>query len=60
MSHKKIMEKASAALAKDASHYERKSKHEKGIKKKHEIIERKEALVASKIMKKSAKKAHEY
>jgi len=60
MSHVKIMEKASKALAKDASHYEKKSKHETGIKKKHEMVEKKEALEASKIMKKRAKKSHEY
>ncbi len=51
--HKKIMEKASKALKKEAA-------HEKGKKKKHEMIERKEALSASKDLKKRARKAHEY
>lgn len=58
--HKKIMEKASKALKKDAAHYTKKATHEKGIKKKHELVEKKEALSASKDLKKRAKKAHEY
>lgn len=58
--HKKIMNRAAKALKKDAEHYEKKSRHEKGSKKKHEMIERKEALSAAKDMKKRARTAHEY
>lgn len=58
--HKKIMERASAALKKDAAHYAKKAKHEHGIKKKHEKIEEKEAKGAAKDLKHRAKKAHEY
>lgn len=53
------MEKASKALKKDASHYAAEAKHEKGQKKKHELVEKKEALSASKDLNKRAKKAHE-
>lgn len=60
MVHKKIMQKAAKALEKDASHYAKEAKHAVGPKKKHEMIERKEALSASKDLKKRAKKAHEY
>ena len=60
MTHKKIMEKASKALKKDAAHYEKEEKHAHGIKKKHEKVERKEALSAAKDLSKRAKKAHEY
>ncbi len=63
MSHKKIMEKASQALKKDASHYVKEEKSDKkhGDKKqlKHHRIEEKEARAASIDMKKRAKKAHE-
>lgn len=58
--HKKIMEKASKALSKDASRYAKEAKHTKGAKKKHEMIEEKEAKSAAKDLKKRAKKAHEY
>lgn len=58
--HKRIMEKASKALNKDAMHYKKEMKNEKGLEKKHEKTEMKEALSASKAMKKRAKKAHEY
>ncbi len=58
--HKKIMEKASVALKKDASKYAKEAKHSKGKEKKHELVEKKEAVSASKDMKKRAKKAHEY
>lgn len=54
------MNKASKALKKDAAHYKKKASHDKGAKKKHDMTERKEALSASKDMKKRAKKAHEY
>jgi hypothetical protein len=60
MVHKKIMEKASKALEKDASHYAKKAKHAHGIKKKHEMIEEREAKSAAKDLKKRAKSAHEY
>lgn len=58
--HKKIMEKASKALKKDAEHYSKEEKKAKGIKKKHEMVEKKEAISASKDLSKRAKKAHEY
>lgn len=59
--HKKIMEKASKDLKKDASHYAKEVKNAKSkLKKKHERTEMKEALSASKDMSKRAKKAHEY
>lgn len=59
--HKAIMKQASKALAKDAKHYESKaSKAKTAVKKKHELIEKKEALSAAKDLKKRAKKAHEY
>jgi len=58
--HKKIMQKASKALKKDAENYGKEAKHAKGKHKKEEMIEKKEALSASKDIKKRAKKAHEY
>ena len=58
--HKKIMEKCSVALKKDAKHYAKEEKHAHGAKKKHEAIEKKEAMSAAKNMKKRAKRAHEY
>lgn len=58
--HKKIMERASKALKKDASHYAKEAKHAKGAKKKHELVEKKEAESAAKDLKRRAKKAHEY
>ena len=58
--HKKIMQKAAKALEKDAKHYKAEEKHVKGAKKAHEEIERREAMSASKDLKKRAKKAHEY
>jgi hypothetical protein len=61
MVHKKIMEKASKALKKDASHYKEEAKHAKSsIKKKHDHIEEKEARSAALDLKRRAKKAHEY
>lgn len=61
MVHKKIMERASKALSKDAAHYTKEAKHAKTkTKKKHELVEKREALSASKDLKKRAKKAHEY
>lgn len=60
MTHKKIMEKASVALKKDAAKYAKEAKHEKSkAGKKHELVERKEALSAAKDLRKRAKKAHE-
>ena len=59
--HKKIMEKASLKLKKDASKYAKDAKHTKSaIKKKHDKIEEKEARGAAKDMSKRARKAHEY
>jgi len=60
MTHKHIMEKASKALKKDAKHYSEEMKHDKGIKKKHDRVEMKEALSAAQAMKKRARKSHEY
>lgn len=58
--HKKIMTKSAKALKKDAEGYAKKAKKDTGIKKKHDLIEKREALAGSKDMKKRAKKAHEY
>lgn len=58
--HKKIMARAATALKKDAEKYAKEAKHAKGKHKKEELIERKEALSASKDMAKRSKKAHEY
>jgi len=58
--HKKILTKASKALAKDASKYAKEASHASGAKKAHELIEKKEANKASISIKKMAKKAHEY
>lgn len=58
--HKKIEMKAAKALKKDAAKYHEKAKHEKGINKKHEKVEEKEAKSAYKMLKKKAKHAHEY
>jgi hypothetical protein len=59
--HKKIMEKAAKALKKDAMGYKVKAKKAKtATKKKHEMVEEREAASAAKDMKKRAKKAHEF
>ena len=58
--HKKIMKKAASALEKDAKHYAVEAKKDKGIKKKHDLVEKKEAKNAAKMLKSKAKKAHEY
>lgn len=58
--HKKILEKCGTALAKDAKHYAKDAKKASGVKKKHDMIEMKEAAGAAKAIKKRAKKAHEY
>lgn len=60
MSHKKIMEKCSDKLMKDANHYKKEMKQESGAKKAHERTEMREASSAAKEMKARAKKAHEY
>ena len=61
MSHKKIEKKAAKALEKDAQKYVKEAKNAKSpMKKKHEMIEAKEARAAAIDMKKRAKKAHEY
>lgn len=59
MSHKKIMEKCSEKLMKDAKHYKKEMKHESGKEKKEEKAEMKEAFRGGKVMKKMAKKSHE-
>lgn len=63
MSHKKIMEKASAALEKDAEHYKKEEKADKKnndqAKLKNHKVEEKEAVSAALDLKKRAKKAHE-
>lgn len=59
MSHKNIMEKAAKSLSKDAKHYEKEAMHSKGKVKKHELVEKKEAVSAAKDLKKRVKKAHE-
>ncbi len=59
--HKAIEKKAAKALEKDADKYKKEAKHAKSPeKKKHEHIEEKEARSASLMLKKKAKKAHEY
>ena len=59
--HKKIMGKAAKELMKDAAHYAKDEKKTYSkTKKKHDAIERKEALAGAKVMKVRAKKAHEY
>lgn len=55
------MERAAKALTKDAAHYTKDAKMTTSkTKKKHDLVERKEACSAAKDMKKRAKKAHEY
>lgn len=54
------MKSASKKLKADASKYAKEAAHAKGTKKKHELVERKEALSAAKDLSKRAKKAHEY
>lgn len=58
--HKAIMKKCAGKLMKDAKHYEKESKKasSKG-EKKHENMEKREALSAAKDLKKRARKAHE-
>ncbi len=58
MTHKKIMEKATKALTKDAKHYK---KEEMADKKKlaHHKLEEKEAKSAARDLRKRAKHAHE-
>ena len=59
--HRKIMEKASKALEKDSRQYAKEAIRAKtATKKKHELVEKKEAASAAKDLKKRAKKAHEY
>jgi len=58
--HKKIEMKAAKALKRDASKYHEDAKHAKGVKKKHDKVEEKEAKSASKMLMKKAKHAHEY
>ena len=59
--HKKIEKRAAKALEKDAKHYSHEMKNAKSpIKKKHEKVEMKEAKHGAKVLKKLAKKAHEY
>ena len=60
MVHKKIMERCSKALVKDAEKYARHAKKDTGIKRKHDKIEMAEAAGAAKDLKRRAKKAHEY
>lgn len=60
MSHLKIEKKAAKALEKDAKHYAHEAKQAHGTKKKHEKVEMKEAKHGAKVLKKLAKKAHEY
>jgi hypothetical protein len=59
--HKKIELKAAKALKKDEAHYHKKVRTAKNpTKKKHAMIEEKEAKSAAKDLSKRAKKAHEY
>jgi len=55
------MSKASKDLKNDASHYKDELKHTKSkLKKKHDRTEMVEAEKGAKVMRKMAKKAHEY
>lgn len=59
--HKKIMAKAAQKLEKDAKKYVMKAKMAKSpVKKKHEMVEEREAKSAAKDLKKRARQAHEY
>jgi len=59
--HKKIASKCSKKLMEDAEHYEsRAHKTKSKTQKKHDLIERKEALSAAREMKKRSQKMHEY
>lgn len=59
--HKKIMEKCSSKLMKDAKHYDKdEKKTHSPVKKKHDMVEKKEAVSAAKDLKKRAGKSHEY
>lgn len=60
MVHKKVLEAAAKKLSKDASKYHKEASHTKGIKKKHEKVEEKEAKGAASKVRKMAKKMHEY
>jgi len=61
MSHKIIMDKARKALESDALRYAKDSKKTSSqVKKKHDAVEKKEAMSAAKDLKKRAKSAHEY
>ena len=61
MIHKKIMEKCSEKLMKDAKHYAKDEKKTKSpVKKSHDKVEKREAVSAAKDLKKRAKKAHEF
>lgn len=54
------MKTAAKKLEKDAKGYAKKAKSATGLKKKHDLIEKKEAKAGAKVMKKKAKTAHEY
>lgn len=58
--HRKIMQSAAKKLSADAKKYHKEAAHAKGTKKKHEKVEEKEARSAASMLKKKAKKAHEY
>lgn len=59
--HKKIMKEASKALKEDALKYVADMKKSKSPSKKaHDRVEYREAMSASKDMKKRSKKAHEF
>jgi len=58
--HKAIMKKCAGKLMKDAAHYEKEANSAKSpVKKKHDMVEKKEAKSAAKDLKSRAKKAHE-
>lgn len=61
MVHKKIMTKTAKKLEADAKHYAKEAHHAKSkTKKKHEMMEEREARSAAKDLKKRAARAHEY
>ena len=60
MVHKRIMTAAAKKLDKDAKKYHKEAAHAKGVKKKHEKVEEKEAKSGAKVMRRMARKAHDY
>ena len=58
--HKKILSKCATKLEKDAKKYSKEATHSKGKHKKEELVEKKEAMSASKDLKRRARSSHEF